>query len=62
MTFVSLSAVWGTAANFGECLQNLGNQIIAESVLFDKGGCEAARRNGVFVKSKIALSPEIGYA
>lgn len=46
----------------GKVLQNLGNQIIAESVLYDERGKEAARGSGVFVKSKVALSPEIGYA
>lgn len=45
----------------GKVLQNLGNQIIAESVLYDDRGKEAARGNGVFVKSKVALGPEIGY-
>ncbi len=45
----------------GKVLQNLGNQIIAESILYDDRGKEAARGNGVFVKSKVALSPEIGY-
>ena len=46
----------------GKVLQNLGNQIIAESVLYDERGKEAARGSGVFVKSKVALSAEIGYA
>lgn len=45
----------------GRVLQNLGNQIIAESVLYDARGKEAARGSGVFVKSKVALSAEIGY-
>ncbi len=51
----------GTMTAKGKVLQNLGNQIIAESVLFDERGREAARGSGIFVKSKIALSSEIGY-
>lgn len=46
----------------GRVLQNLGNQIMAESILYDERGRETARGNGVFVKSKLPLSPEIGYA
>lgn len=51
----------GSMTARGKVLQNLGNQIIAESVLYDSRGKEAARGNGVFVKSKMPLSAEIGY-
>lgn len=45
----------------GQVLQNLGNQILAESILYDDRGKEAARGSGVFVKSKVALTADIGY-
>jgi len=38
------------------------SQFIAESVLYDGEGREIARGSGVFVKSRIALRQEIGYA
>jgi hypothetical protein len=37
-------------------------QFIAESVLRDDDHREIARASGIFVRSRIRLSPEIGYA
>jgi uncharacterized protein (TIGR00369 family) len=39
-----------------------GKHYLAESVLADSEGNEIGRGSGAFVKSKIPLSPEIGYA
>ena len=38
-----------------------GSQLLAESILFNDQGEEIARGNGVYIRSKVALSPEIGY-
>jgi uncharacterized protein (TIGR00369 family) len=45
----------------GKVVNSSDAQFLAESVLYDQDGQEIARGNGVFVKSKIELSPEIGY-
>jgi uncharacterized protein (TIGR00369 family) len=36
--------------------------LLAEAVLVGSDGSEAGRGNGAFMKSRIALTPEIGYA
>jgi hypothetical protein len=38
-----------------------GKQFIAESVLFTDSGEEIARGSGVYLKSKIKMTPEMGY-
>ena len=38
------------------------NLIVADSVVLDSNGRQIARGSGTFMKSRIALSPEIGYA
>ena len=38
------------------------NLIVAESVLLDSGGRQIARGSGTFMRSRIALTPGIGYA
>jgi uncharacterized protein (TIGR00369 family) len=44
------------------CVVNTAkNQFIAESILYDSENKEIARGSGIFVKSKIKLTPEIGY-
>jgi uncharacterized protein (TIGR00369 family) len=45
----------------GEVVNSTRSQFIAESVLRDSEGREIARGSGVFVRSKVPLSEEIGY-
>ena len=51
----------GTIKASGKVVNSSGAQFIAESVLYDSGNREIARGSGTYVKSKIVLSPEIGY-
>jgi uncharacterized protein (TIGR00369 family) len=51
----------GTMTAKGKVLQNLGHQIIAESILYDERGKEAARGSGVFVKGRTKLAADMGY-
>lgn len=46
----------------GRVVSASANQFVAESVLYDGENREIARGSGVFVRSRIALTPEIGYA
>ena len=45
----------------GEVVMSTRNFFIAESKLFDHEGHEIARGSGNFTRSRIKLSPEIGY-
>jgi hypothetical protein len=45
----------------GEAVTSTRNFFIAESKLFDHEGNEIARGSGNFTRSRIKLSPEIGY-
>lgn len=51
------------------CVRAVGNVVgvlksryIAEAVMYDDENREVARGSGIFMKSKIPLTPEIGYA
>ena len=52
----------GTVRAAGRVVSESRSQFVAESVLYDGEGRQIARGSGVFVKSKIALGPENGYA
>ncbi len=52
----------GVVRAVGKVVSSTKNQFIAESILYDADEREIARGSGVFLKSKIALTPEIGYA
>lgn len=52
----------GTIKAVGKVTGGSGSRYLAESVLYDGEGREIARGSGVFVKSRIALGREIGYA
>lgn len=52
----------GVARAVGRVVNASKSQFVAESVLYDAEDREIARGSGVFVKSRIALTPEIGYA
>ena len=45
----------------GKLVNNSGKQFIAESVLINDSGMEIARGSGVYIKSKIKMTPEMGY-
>ena len=52
----------GTVKAVGRVVNSSRSQFVAESVLYDSEKREIARGSGIFVRSKIALTPEIGYA
>ena len=52
----------GVARAVGRVVSATKSQFVAESVLYDEEDREIARGSGLFVKSRIALTPEIGYA
>jgi uncharacterized protein (TIGR00369 family) len=45
----------------GKVVNSTKTQYLAESILYDADNQEIARGNGVFVKGKVKLTPEIGY-
>ncbi len=45
----------------GQVVHQSSRLFVAESVLYNSNGKELARGSGTFVKSKVPLSPEIGY-
>jgi uncharacterized protein (TIGR00369 family) len=45
----------------GHVTSSTKTQFFAESILYDEENKEIARGSGAFVRSKIKLSPEIGY-
>jgi len=51
----------GQMKSVGRVVHASRNLMIAESELLDSKGREIARGNGTFVKSKIRLSPDVGY-
>jgi uncharacterized protein (TIGR00369 family) len=61
-TYLTRPVTRGTLRANGKVVHRGKTQFIAEAVIVDADGKEAGRANGVFVKSAIALTPEIGYA
>jgi len=51
----------GVIRAHGEVVRGGGSSFLAESVLYNEQNEEIARGSGMFVKSKIRLSPEMGY-
>lgn len=51
----------GVIRAMGKVVNSSKTQYWAESVLYDDNDREIGRGSGVFVKSRIKLSPEIGY-
>ena len=51
----------GIISSVGELKFNSSNLFVADSVLYDEHGKVVGRGTGSFMKSKIALSEEIGY-
>ncbi|HET7843779.1 MAG TPA: PaaI family thioesterase [Xanthomonadales bacterium] len=61
-TYLTRPVSEGTIRAVGTVVNRNKSQFIAESVLHDGKGKEIGRANGMFVRSTIALGPEIGYA
>ena len=51
----------GSVKAVGKVVNTAKSQFIAESILYDSENNEIARGSGIFVKSKIKLTPDIGY-
>ena len=60
-TYITRPVSEGVATAFGKVVNRNRTQFIAESVLYDSNEREIARANGIFVRSKVPLSAEIGY-
>jgi uncharacterized protein (TIGR00369 family) len=45
----------------GKVVSQSKNQIISESIVFDSQGREISRGSGTFVRSRVTLTPEMGY-
>jgi uncharacterized protein (TIGR00369 family) len=45
----------------GNVVMSSSSQYIAEAILYDSQNQEVARGSGIFVKSRIPLTPQIGY-
>lgn len=61
-TYITRPVSAGRVITTGKVVNRTQTQFIAESVMVDEKGRELARGNGLFVRSRIALTPEIGYA
>ena len=60
-TYITRPVSEGVVTAFGKVVNRNRTQFIAESVLYDSNEREIARANGIFVRSKVPLSAEIGY-
>ncbi len=60
-TYITRPVSEGTVMSNGKVVNQNNSQFIAESILYDSNDNEIARATGVFVRSKIPLSEEIGY-
>lgn len=60
-TYITRPVSEGIAIAVGKVVNQSRTQLIAEAVMHNTDGKEIARGSGIFVKSKIKLSPEIGY-
>ncbi len=60
-TYITRPVSEGVVTACGKVVNRNRTQFIAESVLYDSNEREIARANGIFVRSKVPLSAEIGY-
>lgn len=60
-TYITRPVSEGVVKAIGKVVNQNRTQFICESVLFDSKDKEIARATGIFVRSKIPLSEEIGY-
>ena len=60
-TYITRPVSEGVVKSMGRVVNQNRSQFICESILFDSKDKEIARATGIFVRSKIPLSEEIGY-
>lgn len=60
-TYLTRPVSEGVIKAVGQVVNHHPRQFIGESVLYNSEGKQIGRGNGVFMKSKITLSPKIGY-
>jgi uncharacterized protein (TIGR00369 family) len=60
-TYITRPVSEGVVKSVGKVVNQNRSQFICESILFDSQDKEIARATGIFVRSKIPLSEEIGY-
>jgi len=60
-TYITSPVSEGVVKAIGKAVYQNNSQFIGESILYDSNDDEIARANGIFVRSKIPLSEEIGY-
>ncbi len=60
-TYITKPVSEGVVKSIGKVVNQNRSQFICESILFDSKVKEIARATGIFVRSKIPLSKEIGY-
>ncbi len=60
-TYITRPVSEGVVKSVGKVVNQNRSQFICESILFDSKDKEIARATGIFVRSKIPLSEEIGY-
>jgi uncharacterized protein (TIGR00369 family) len=60
-TYITRPVSDGVVTATGKAVYQNNSQLIGESILYDSDDREIARANGIFVRSKILLSEEIGY-
>lgn len=60
-TYITRPVSDGVVTSVGKVVNQNKTQFICEAILSDANDKEIARATGIFVRSKIALSEEIGY-
>ena len=60
-TYLTRPISAGKMKSVGKVVYRNRSQFIAESVVFNSEGKEIGRGNGIFVRGKAPLTPEIGY-
>jgi uncharacterized protein (TIGR00369 family) len=60
-TYITRPVSEGVVKSIGKVVNHNRSQFVCESILFDLKDREIARATGIFVRSKIPLSEEIGY-
>jgi uncharacterized protein (TIGR00369 family) len=60
-TYITRPVSDGVVKSIGRVVNQNRSQFICESVLYDSHDKDIARATGIFVRSKIPLSAEIGY-
>ena len=60
-TYITRPVSEGVVKSIGRVVNQNQTQFICESVLYDSHDREIARATGIFVRSKIPLTAEIGY-